>query len=122
MPQIAIELPANGEAPARARAAVRDIARDMCQDDVWRAQLIVTELVTNAVLHGPGGPVELGLEAGGNAVRGQVADPGAGIVRTTERRDRGEGGRGLDLVERLSDRWGMGTGRSRVWFEVACRA
>jgi anti-sigma regulatory factor (Ser/Thr protein kinase) len=94
----------------------------MGQDEIWRTQLIVTELVTNAVLHGPGGPVELGLEAGGNALRGQVADPGSGITRTTESRDRGDGGRGLDLVERLSDGWGMVTGRSRVWFEVAPRA
>ena len=94
----------------------------MGQDEIWRAQLIVTELVTNAVLHGPGGPVQLGLETGGRAVRGQVADPGHGITRTTESRDRGDGGRGLDLVERLSDGWGMVTGRSRVWFEVAPRA
>jgi hypothetical protein len=55
-------------------------------------------------------------------VRGQVADPGPGITRSTKRRDRGEGGRGLDLVEKLSDGWGMVTGRSRVWFEVSARA
>jgi anti-sigma regulatory factor (Ser/Thr protein kinase) len=121
MPQIALRLPANEDAPARARAAVRDLGAGLPEDDVWRAELIVTELVTNAVLHGPGGPVELDLEAGGSAVRGQVRDPGPGIDRSRRRFER-EGGRGLDLVDRLSDGWGLADDRSRVWFEVSARA
>jgi anti-sigma regulatory factor (Ser/Thr protein kinase) len=122
MPHLVLELPANADAPARARAAVRDVAATLAQDDVWRAQLIVTELVTNAVKHGPGGPVQLDLEAGGDGVRGHVADPGPGIRRSRTRVDGGEGGRGLDLVDRLSDGWGLAKDRSRVWFEVAARA
>jgi anti-sigma regulatory factor (Ser/Thr protein kinase) len=96
----------------------------MSPDDRWRAELIVTELVTNAVRHGPGGPVELALDCGGNALRGQVGDPGAGIRRhqLVRRRAVDEGGRGLFLVDALSDGWGLADDRSRVWFEVSARA
>ncbi|MEA2495562.1 MAG: hypothetical protein QOJ29_3473 [Thermoleophilaceae bacterium] len=87
-------------------------------------ELIVTELVTNAVRHGPGGPVELAINAGGNGFRGEVADPGPGIERTklVRRRANEEGGRGLFLVDALSNSWGLSSDRSRVWFEVTAQA
>ena len=96
----------------------------MPDDDRWRAELIVTELVTNAVRHGPGGPVELAIEAGGAGFRGEVKDPGVGIRRNelVRRRATEEGGRGLFLVDALSDSWGLSDDASRVWFEVAGRA
>jgi anti-sigma regulatory factor (Ser/Thr protein kinase) len=96
----------------------------VCDDDRWRAELIVTELVTNAVRHGPGGPVEIAIETGGNGVRGEVADPGPGIRHydLARRRATEEGGRGLFLVDALSDSWGLSDDRSRVWFEIAARA
>jgi len=86
--------------------------------------MIVTELVTNAIRHGPGGPVELALEAGGSGLRGEVADPGPGIFHDDleRRRPTEEGGRGLFLVDALSDSWGLSAGRSKVWFEVTSRA
>ena len=104
---------------------MREAAGDaMSADDRWRAELIVTELVTNAVEHGPGGPVSLALDTGGSGVRGQVADPGPGIRRQQliRRRVVDEGGRGLFLVDALSDGWGFSEDQSRVWFEVASRA
>jgi anti-sigma regulatory factor (Ser/Thr protein kinase) len=125
MSQIGLELPANENAPARARQAVREIAGGaLPEDDRWRAELIVTELVTNAVIHGPGGPVSLVLDFGGYGVRGHVADPGPGIPgqRLVRRRATEEGGRGLFLVDALSDGWGLSEDHSRVWFEIAARA
>jgi anti-sigma regulatory factor (Ser/Thr protein kinase) len=123
---ISLELPASPTAPARARAAVREAAATsgVTPDDRWRAEMIVTELVTNAVRHGPGGPVELALNAGGSGLRGEVADPGPGIRRRElrSRRATEEGGRGLFLVDALSDSWGLADGRSKVWFEVAAQA
>ena len=93
-------------------------------EDRWRAEMIVTELVTNAVKHGPGGPVELALHAGGSGVRGEVRDPGSGIRKQqlVKRRATEEGGRGLFLVDALSDSWGLSDDRSQIWFEVATRA
>ena len=86
--------------------------------------MIITELVTNAVKHGPGGPVEVAIQAGGSGMRGEVADPGPGIQHYSldRRRATEEGGRGLFLVDALSDSWGLSDDRSRVWFEVAARA
>ena len=126
MASLSLELPATAHAPARAREAVRQAAlkSGVQADDSWRAEMIVTELVTNAVKHGPGGPVELAIEAGGNGVRGEVADPGLGIQRRriTDIGTAAEGGRGLYLVDMLSDSWGLADNSSRVWFEVAARA
>jgi anti-sigma regulatory factor (Ser/Thr protein kinase) len=123
---ISLELPATPNAPARARELVREAAVEVGvpDDDRWRAELILTELVTNAIRHGPGGPVEVALETGGNGVRGEVADPGPGIRRQelVRRRATEEGGRGLFLVDALSDSWGLASDGSRVWFEVAARA
>ena len=126
MAAISLELPATKNAPTRAREAVREAAEDcgISDDDRWRVELIVTELVTNAVRHGPGGPVRLAVEAGGRGFRGEVADPGAGIRRRdlVSRRATEEGGRGLFLVDALSDSWGLSDDDSRVWFEVAAQA
>jgi anti-sigma regulatory factor (Ser/Thr protein kinase) len=123
---VSLELPATVHAPARAREAVRAAAKDsgVDADDRWRVEMIVTELVANAVKHGPGGPVELAIQAGGNGMRGEVADPGPGIHRRDLdlRRATEEGGRGLFLVDALSDSWGLSGDGSRVWFEVAARA
>ena len=123
MPRIALELPPNEDAPGRAREAARAVLRELSQEDRWRAELIVTELVTNAVLHGPGGPVEVQIDYGGSGVRGQVGDPGPGIERRRVRDvPRPDGGRGLTLVDMLADGWGLVADRSRVWFEIATAA
>jgi serine/threonine-protein kinase RsbW len=123
---VSLELPATSHAPARARQAVRQAADEtgVGTDDRWRVEMIITELVTNAVKHGPGGPVEVEIQAGGSGMRGEVADPGPGIRHNTldRRRATEEGGRGLFLVDALSDSWGLSDDRSRVWFEVAARA
>jgi anti-sigma regulatory factor (Ser/Thr protein kinase) len=123
---VSLELPATPHAAARAREAVREAAcaSGVDADDQWRAEMIVTELVANAVRHGPGGPVELAIEAGGYGMRGEVADPGPGIHHhdLDRRRATEEGGRGLFLVDALSDSWGLSSDRSRVWFEIAAQA
>lgn len=99
------------------------MAGALAPDDRWRAEMIVTELVTNAVLHGPGGPVEITIDCVAGAIRGQVADPGPGIEsRRRTGKPSGDGGRGLALVEVLADRWGLAPDRSRAWFEVATAA
>ena len=124
MASISLELPATPHAPARAREVVREAAGTIPADDRWRIEMIVTELVTNAIRHGPGGPVELAIESGGQGVRGEVADPGPGIKHQSldRRRATEEGGRGLFLVDALSDSWGLSADASRVWFEVAAQA
>lgn len=52
------------------------------QADPERAQLVLSNLLANAIRHtGPGGRVELGAAAGGDRVRFEVRDTGEGIAR-----------------------------------------
>jgi serine/threonine-protein kinase RsbW len=94
---------------------------DGTRDD---AEMIVSELFTNAVRHTASRVVgcELRLDAGGGIVRLEVADQGQGMSepRSREAGVDEEGGRGLLLVEVLSETWGVrgapdgGSGRT-VW-------
>ncbi len=89
---------------------------------VERSQLLVSELVSNAVLHG-GGPIKMVVRDNDSAVgviRVEVSNNGDGrpVMR---RADRDElSGRGLQLIEDLATKWGTrsGSGRTHVWFEV----
>lgn len=90
------------------------------------AELLTTELVTNALQHtGDGAVVVVGLDPGASAMRLRVE-----VHDTVTRRprlrdgaaedDQSTSGRGLLLVEVLADAWGvhaMGTGKV-VWFEL----
>jgi anti-sigma regulatory factor (Ser/Thr protein kinase) len=88
--------------------------------------LLVSELVTNAVVH-TGRPAVLRLclpcaAAGGaaNPVRVEVADTSNRAPQPRCAGDDATGGRGLALVECLADRWGWspeGAGKS-IWCEL----
>ena len=87
--------------------------------------LLLSELVSNAVLHGRVGPeASIGVHVHGRdrTVRVEVTDPGAGFdwERRRRERPRREGGFGLALVERIAERWGIERqrGRTHVWFEI----
>ena len=83
------------------------------------AELLVSELVTNALRYGAGS-IRLNLRARNGLLRVEVEDAGATIPRV-RRPDQGdEGGRGLRLVSMLSSGWGSArtpTGKV-VWFEL----
>ena len=83
------------------------------------ANLLVSELVTNAVKYGSG-PVALELSATDSGFRAEVVDQGSGFDAPA--RDTADlqtpGGWGLHLVEELSDRWGTHEGSTHVWFEL----
>jgi anti-sigma regulatory factor (Ser/Thr protein kinase) len=84
-------------------------------------ELVVSELVTNAVRHGPGAVITLRLmtEADG-AVSGEVIDQGDGVVAIRRRElgeaDEDDGGMGLPIVDTLTDAWGVYPGSTHVWF------
>jgi anti-sigma regulatory factor (Ser/Thr protein kinase) len=88
-------------------------------DDVDAITLAVSELVTNAVIHGRG-PVEVALTANDGVIRVAVTDQGGGqprLVPSGTEIDRG--GWGLRLVDELADAWASAQDGSRtsVWME-----
>lgn len=88
---------------------------------VERAQLLVSELISNAVLHGAG-PVRLSLVEvdPGRSVRIEVCNRGAGQPQMRQARPDDLSGRGLQLVDELSRGWGSSSteGETSVWFEL----
>ncbi|MDA0181728.1 ATP-binding protein [Solirubrobacter phytolaccae] len=91
---------------------------DLPSERLKSANLIVSELVSNACRHGAG-RIELTIHSDADGVRAEVFDEGTGakIVQPDPRPARG--GWGLHFVDQLSDSWGVADGTSRVWFRVA---
>ena len=88
-------------------------------DDVL---LVVSELVTNAVLHGRG-DIRLHVAFDGQTITGEVCDGGRGFAHASPTRaSTSIGGNGLHLGETVTRRWGVAEGSSRVWFEIPNRA
>ncbi|MFC7306378.1 ATP-binding protein [Streptomyces monticola] len=107
----------------RARAFARDVLADWgIRDRVDEVLVCVSELTTNALLHGapPGRGYLLRFEYDGTVLRVEVHDSGEGTP-SIPRIARGEGGHGLLLVSALADKWGVGfrTPGKYVWCEFA---
>ena len=80
------------------------------------AGLMVSELVTNALLHGRG-PIGIRITSHDQHVTIEVADDGEGEVAITPVPD-ASGGWGLRIVDELADSWGIRRGSTRVWFRI----
>lgn len=88
------------------------------------AELLVSELVTNAVLHA-GSAVELVVLRGSGRVRVEVADASAVTPQPRLPDETATIGRGMEMVEMLAEEWGVDTNPSEgkvVWFEVSAAA
>ena len=89
------------------------------------ALLLVTELVSNSVRHSgmpAGAGVVVGLTLTPADVRIDVDDPGRGGAIAPRPPDPESGGFGLNLVQTLSERWGVeraAQGGTRVWAQLA---
>jgi anti-sigma regulatory factor (Ser/Thr protein kinase) len=83
-----------------------------------RILLAVSELTTNAVVHGSG-PVDVAVDATGTRLRVMVTDRGDGTPTLQPDAPGEPGGWGLRLVDGLTDRWGTDRrhGRTTVWFD-----
>ncbi|MFG2477251.1 ATP-binding protein [Streptomyces fagopyri] len=120
-------LPHSPRSPGRARALLRSQLAEWSIDGevVLVAELLLSELVTNSLLHAraPKGR-EIGVRVARyeGRLRVEVADAHDGRPRVREAAAEDEHGRGLALVEALSDRWGCcprlhGIGKA-TWAEV----
>lgn len=115
------------DAAALSARSAREVLRGICVDALVSppltetALLLVSELVTNSVVHGSGRPV-LDISVEPEVLRVTVTDGAAGLPHVQRETPLlGDGGRGLQLVEALSSRWGANrrvpSGKS-VWFEL----
>ncbi|HET6864841.1 MAG TPA: ATP-binding protein [Solirubrobacteraceae bacterium] len=118
--RLELQLPRTPATPAIARRRlVERFAADLDNRALQDAELLTSELVTNAVLHGRG-PIELTVLLDETHLTVDVTDHGNGFERPA-REPRGldaVGGQGLNIVDALANRWGIQPGRSRVWFEL----
>jgi len=117
-------------APRAARAFVAETltAWNVQADEVEAAQLVVSELVTNAVLHAAESPtISLDLHLTDGAVRLLVSDGSLGEPDRRLRPDpqTGETGRGVWLVDAFAECWGTetrgGDGKT-VWCELSIKS
>jgi anti-sigma regulatory factor (Ser/Thr protein kinase) len=119
--ELDLTLPPRPESVAEARHASARLLNGFSDRSRSEAMLIVSELVTNALRHGPEQPVSLRLRRDDDAVQGEVEDEGTAVIRERPEARPASGGFGLHLVDVLSDRWGIEAGSSRVWFELSDR-
>ncbi|MGZ8765577.1 MAG: ATP-binding protein [Acidimicrobiia bacterium] len=114
-------LPATAASPGVARRFVGAALRRLDTDAavVETAQLLVSELVTNAVVHA-GSAVKLSVVPRVDRVRIEVADDGSGHARLRIAGHDAVDGRGLGIVDRIARSWGSNErdGGKSVWFEL----
>ncbi|TXS35227.1 GAF domain-containing protein [Streptomyces sp. t39] len=114
------EYAADPAAVHRARTdALRQLDAWGLAEESFATELIVSELVTNAIRHA-GGPVVLRLIRDRVLVC-EVADPSNTQPRLRRALSTDEGGRGLFLIAQLSTRWGCryGARGKTIWTEQA---
>lgn len=124
-PGLDLHLPAEVGSVQVARHAIRELlVGRVDQDTQMDAELLVSELVTNGVLHGPAGNtwIEIHLRLDPRGVTIEVADAGAGFdpELIPDPDPHRPGGWGLALVERLADQWGTRRqpAGTAVWFRL----
>ena len=103
-----------------ARTFVANCARSWgCEHLVDDAALLVSELVTNAVLHARA-PVDIRVRKGRDDLRIEVYDEGAGVPLPIFTDIDASAGRGLGLVQAIAACWGVDDAASgkTVWFEL----
>jgi len=112
--------PSRNDVAAARRFVTEQCERWHCGAIVEDAQLVVTELVTNALVHA-GSTCELSARLAGGVLRLEVADTGRGVPDPQLPEPFEERGRGLLLVSALSTAWGTegaDGGRKVVWAEL----
>ena len=111
-------LPSEAASIGRARHAVVRTCRAWGIADAANAELVVSELVANAVLHGFG-HVSLQLYDTGDGLRIEVEDANPAPPVTTDGHPGRVGGFGMQIVERLADwGWRQSRGGKLVWAKV----
>jgi anti-sigma regulatory factor (Ser/Thr protein kinase) len=117
-----LELNRDPRDAARARQYVATACRGLLPDVAMNAQLMVSELFTNALEYGTG-PITLCVLITRNTVRVEVSDDSDTHPVPRRPPDDDIHGRGLIIIERLARDWGVepqSNGRGKVvWFALS---
>ncbi|MBT2407959.1 MULTISPECIES: SpoIIE family protein phosphatase [unclassified Streptomyces] len=115
---------AEPERIAGARRQIRELLHDWADEEqVDSAELMVSEMVTNVLMHTDGDALlvaEAVGELGGRRLRVEVADSSDELPHKRHPGEMASSGRGVLLMEMLADSWGVdprGEGKS-IWFEL----
>jgi anti-sigma regulatory factor (Ser/Thr protein kinase) len=116
---VEVELPRYPSSASRGRDLVGErFAATLDREDLDKAKLLVSELLTNAVLHGQGA-ITLRASVDENRLLVEVMDEGFGFERVAREHDFDQlGGLGLRIVDAEASRWGVHEGTTHVWFEI----
>jgi anti-sigma regulatory factor (Ser/Thr protein kinase) len=120
-------LPLDRRAPGAARLVVGELRGRVATSVLETAELVVSELVSNSVSHSDataGAVVTVRVRLARTTLRLEVEDPGHGGVVAPRAPDlEAGGGFGLNIVQAVSERWGLErelAGATRVWAQLAC--
>jgi anti-sigma regulatory factor (Ser/Thr protein kinase) len=116
-----LRLDADDSAPAKARHWIRLVARHLDAVRLEDVVLVVSELVSNSVIHAgltTGDRITVLAAVTPDGVRVTVCDCGRGFRPPPTPAKAGVGGRGLLLVRRLADDVEIDGRRGRVTLEV----
>ncbi len=116
-----LDLPLDPQGSALARTLVREVLAEWAMEGLLdEAEVVVSELVTNAVTHG-GSACRLELSHTSGALRIEVSDEGAGSPEPQPLDRDSEHGRGLLLVSAMSTSWGVEAAPDgkKVWAVLA---
>ena len=118
---LSLPLAPDSSSPAIARSRTTAFVAPWASDHLaTRLSLLVSEIVTNAVVHG-GSSIHLDVDVlTASSVRVEVFDGSLDLPEMQTLPPESESGRGLQLVEALANEWGA---RERVdgkvvWFEL----
>ena len=122
---LAFIVPSDSLAPGHIRTLLRDELRSGVEERLRQdLELLLTELVTNAVRHGSSGgdDIAVRVELTEPMVTVSITDTGVGFEREALQQSPATdaGGFGLLLLDRLSTRWGVERDERgfRVWFKL----
>ncbi|WP_328770256.1 SpoIIE family protein phosphatase [Streptomyces sp. NBC_00286] len=115
---------AEPERVADARRQLKELLHDWSSEDqIDSAVLLVSEMVTNVLVHTDAEALlvaEMTGDAGARRIRVEVTDCSDALPHKRQPGELASSGRGLMLMELLSDAWGVdprGEGKS-IWFEL----
>lgn len=110
-----VRLAADAQAPRVARRRISEVLQGCQADTRQSAELLISELVTNAVRHGPStGEIDIRVVAWDDTLEIAVSDVGRGFDPVEPPPSDGYG---LSIIESLSTDWGVvdNDHEFRVW-------